>query len=716
MPSRLSRASLLGVGLAVGASLLAAPERASSDTFAKPPTAATATAASPLMMSSNQQCHGLRDLMVDTLVHQMVVGYGYGGYYGYHHGYYPAADMSAPGRAMPKSEAAPAAPTATGAASGGGQPMVSQPGPSHYTKTNTQERGVDEADIVKTDGRHVYTVYNNQLVIAKTWPVAKTDVAARVTFKTIQPQQLYLRGNEVIVQGYATEAANGWNNGRTRVMVVDVTNRSEPRIKRIFDVEGWSTNSRMVGDDLYLVQQSHVQMPQKLTELAQKTMQKIPRADQHTLRPWEVQARLAGTLRNTLMSNITRADIEAGLPKIAVAGSTRRMSCGDLYIPPNNIQMGMTTLARVSVTGSRADLVGAMVAGGQVYASTSALYVAAPHYDWNRYGYANYGTQIHKFALGDAQTRPSYIASGKVEGNILNQFSMSEHNGDLRVATTDWNWTGEQGGNNIFVMRPEGRRLAVIGSIRGLAKGERIYAGRMFGDKGYLVTFRQTDPLFTLDLSNPRNPRVVGELKIPGFSSYIHPMGGDQLLTIGQDATDQGRVTGLHLQIFDVSNPAKPRRTFHEKLSLEGNYSHSVAQHDHHAFMYDPITRTLAFPMTEYKPNGEHFNGLMVYKVDAKRGFQKKGRLDHRALANVWVEQTCRDQKKANPNYAHYYCTPEYKRQAAAQYPVTRSMIVDKYILSLSQIGLEIHELSDLDVAATLSWAAVEKHSATIAN
>jgi uncharacterized secreted protein with C-terminal beta-propeller domain len=125
---------------------------------------------------------------------------------------------------------------------------------------------------------------------------------------------------------------------------------------------------------------------------------------------------------------------------------------------------------------------------------------------------------------------------------------MSEHNGDLRVATTDWSWNGQQGGNHLFVLRPHGTRLDVIGAIRGLAKGERIYAGRMFGDKGYLVTFRQTDPLFTLDLSDPRHPRVAGELKINGFSNYIHPMGNDLLLTIGQDATEQGRVTGLHLR------------------------------------------------------------------------------------------------------------------------------------------------------------------------
>jgi hypothetical protein len=244
-----------------------------------------------------------------------------------------------------------------------------------------------------------------------------------------------------------------------------------------------------------------------------------------------------------------------------------------------------------------------------------------------------------------------------------------------------------------------------------MGKGERIYSGRMVGDKGYLVTFRQTDPLYTLDLRDPTNPRVAGELKINGFSSYIHPIGDDLLLTIGQDADANGRVQGVHLQVFDVSNPRNPTRRFHEKL---GAGSNSQAQYDHKAFMYDAVTGTFAFPISRYD-GGYHVNGLEVYHFDKKRGFKHKGRIDHGALTQLWVEAECQKQRAAAPNQpAHnfYYCNPQYRNQTRSQYPITRSMVVDKYILSLSNIGLEIHELGDLDVAAMLSWAKVQKTAA----
>ena len=694
---------LAGIGITV-ASLFLLPHRAMSET---PPSASPAPATA--VMASSTSCDGLRDVMVDTVVHQMVAGRG-----GYPYPYRQVVSRGRGGRPMPASRgAAPESTAATNESGGrgGGRYEDVADAPSHHTTTNVQERGVDEADIVKTDGRFVYTLHANELVIAKTWPVDKTDVAARVTFKTIQPQELYLRGNEVVVQGYAIKPLDGWNQGRTRVMTIDVTDRTAPKLRRILDVEGRASSSRLVGDDLYLVHNTAVQVPPRLIELAQKTIANIPRADQQSLRPWEVQSRLAQTLRQVLISNVTRADLDGALPRVRSGGTTTQMACADLYIPPNNVQLGVTSLARVSLSDrARIDLVGAMVSGGQVYASTAALYVAAPHYSWTATGGAEYVTQVHKFLLGDERSRPSYAASGMVEGQLLNQFSMSEHNGDLRIATTDWNWQGQQGGNHLFVMRAKGTTLATIGSIKGLAKGERIYSGRMVGDKGYLVTFRQTDPLFTLDLSDPFKPRVVGELKINGFSSYIHPMGDDLLLTIGQDANDQGRVTGVHLQVFDVSNPARPTRKFHEKMATP--YSWSTAQNDHHAFMFDPVTRTLAFPLVE-QGDGSWFNGLAVYTIDPRKGFKRMGKLDHGALADVAFEQACENLRTQNPQHAHHYCSGDHRRQARAQYPVTRSMVVDKYILSLSPIGLEIHELGDLDVAATLSWAKVQKKTAT---
>jgi uncharacterized secreted protein with C-terminal beta-propeller domain len=658
-----------------------------------------------LALTTSHTCEAVRDVMIDTVVHQLISPYGgyYGGYYPYGGGAMPA-DEDVP---MAKSAAPAAAPSA--APQPMAQPMPVAQGPSHYTTTNVHEAGVDEADIVKTDGKFVYTLHNNALVIAKTWPVAKTDVASRFTFKTLQAQQMYLHGDQLIVSGYGADGNTDWPEGHTRVVVLDVSNRSRPSIDRIVDVGGWSSSSRVIGDQLYLVQASAAQIPPKLYETAQKAMASVPRTDMQSLRPWEIQGRMAAMLRTKLVGSVSQADITSALPKVRIGNKLQRMSCDDLYVPRDSTQLGVTTLARISLSSDRTDMVGALVSGGQVYASTAALYIAAPLYAWNNWGVADYATQVHQFSLGDAQTRPAYIASGKVPGNVLNEFSLSEWNGDLRIATTTWNWSGQQQEqkNDLFVLRPFGHELRSIGSIRGFAKGERIYAGRMIGDKGYLVTFKQTDPLFTLDLSDPTNPRIAGELKINGFSSYIHPLGDDQLLTIGQDADDAGRVKGLHLQVFDVKDPAHPRRTFHTKVAAPESYSWSSAQGDHHAFMYDPVTGTIAFPFSQY--SNAAFNGLAVYHLDRKTGFRSLGRIDHGVLADALTASQCARFKRDQPQSAEYYCKPEYLAQMRYGYGIDRSMVIDKYILSISTAGLEVHELADLDFTAALSWEKVEQ-------
>ena len=703
------RSFLLGALAFTAAATLLGP---SSNAQAQAPV--PAVAANPLAMTASKQCDAVRDLVIDTAVHQMVVGYGYGynPYYYYQGG--AIADEAAPaaeGKAAQPSRAPVAAPTNAGAAP---MPVQQAPGggPSHYTKTNTHEKGVDEADLVKTDGKFVYTLRSNELVIAKTWPVDKPDVVARLTFKTMAPTQLFLHGEQLVLQGYATQPrANQYAYGSTRLIVVNAHDREKPRLQHIYDIDGGTLSARIVGDDVYLVQNGSLQMPPKLMEAAQKVMQKVPRSDQMSLRPWEVQARLAANLRKTIYNNLTTADVEAMLPAIYAGNKKTPLACDSLYMPPNNTQLGLTALARISLTNQKTDLVGAMVSGGTVYASTDSLYVASPYYQWNQYGYSSMQTQVHQFALADADSKPRYVASGAVDGQILNEFSMSEFNGDLRIATTDWNWNGQQGGNHLFVMRPRGAKLETIGSLRGLAKGERIFAGRMFGDKGYLVTFRQTDPLFTLDLSDPTKPRVAGELKINGFSNYIHPMGNDLLLTIGQDADDNGRVKGMHLQVFDVKDPANPKRRFHETFASQNSYGYSAAQYDHHAFTYDPVTGTLALPYGEYK-NNQTFQGLIAYRIDPKKGFKSLGRIDHGDLADKMIEQTCRQQKKLNNGNDVYYCNKTNWPNMRSGYPIDRSIVVDKYLMTLGNAGLMIHTLNGLDKVSALSWSKIDNMNA----
>ena len=217
--------------------------------------------------------------------------------------------------------------------------------------------------------------------------------------------------------------------------------------------------------------------------------------------------------------------------------------------------------------------------GEIVYASERHLFVATNQWSNVRGDTVEPSprTLIHEFDITDPR-RAAYRVSGEVRGTVLNQFSMSEYGGHLRVATTEQDPNGRgTGESRVFVLKDNGQTLGTVGDVGGLGRGERIYAVRFIGDVGYVVTFRQVDPLYTLDLSNPSRPRVVGELKILGYSAYLHPIGPDLLLGVGQDATPEGRTRGTQVSVFDVSDPASPR-LLHQRSLGQGQ---SPAEFDH---------------------------------------------------------------------------------------------------------------------------------------
>ena len=244
---------------------------------------------------------------------------------------------------------------------------------------------------------------------------------------------------------------------------------------------------------------------------------------------------------------------------------------------------------------------------------------------------------VHEFDTSDP-ARPVYTASGSVPGHLLNQWSLSAHQGHLRIATTDgqFGFEGEGASESaVYVLRREGTRLVEAGRVSGLGKGERIYAVRYFGDYGFVVTFRQTDPLYTLDLSNPAAPRVAGELKVPGFSAYLHPVGPGLLLGVGQNADEaDGRRLGVQVSLFDVSNLAAPARV--ANLTMEPESSTEV-EHEHRAFLWWPAAKRAVLPYMrahwdEKTQRDAGFFGALALDVDG--GVREAGRLTHIAEGN----------------------------------------------------------------------------------
>jgi hypothetical protein len=233
-------------------------------------------------------------------------------------------------------------------------------------------------------------------------------------------------------------------------------------------------------------------------------------------------------------------------------------------------------------------------------------------------------TAIHRFGIGEAGPAV-YRASGEVPGHLLNQFSMSEHDDRLRVATTD-GWSNSRSGapeSWVRVLEERDGGLVEVGAVGGLGRNEQIKSVRFIGDRGYVVTFRQTDPLYTVDLSDPTAPRVAGELKILGYSAYLHPAGDGLLIGIGQDATEQGRVTGTQVALFDVSDAANPRQI---QKHLVGVGS-STAEQDHHAFLWWDATDLAVIPAQNYD-EGWFFNGAIGFTITPD-GITELGRISH---------------------------------------------------------------------------------------
>jgi uncharacterized secreted protein with C-terminal beta-propeller domain len=271
---------------------------------------------------------------------------------------------------------------------------------------------------------------------------------------------------------------------------------------------------------------------------------------------------------------------------------------------------------------------------------------------------------------------------------------MSEFEGHLRVATTefDWWWGGvdvESDSGSIVTVLADDRRGRLIerGKIDGIAPGERIYACRFMGDKGYLVTFVQVDPLFTLDLSNPADPRVIGELEVPGYSAYLHPMENDHLLAVGMDADEEGRVLGLAISIFDVRDFSNPRLAHRFIVEDEtDSWSWSEALDDHHAFTFH--RGILSIPAYLYG-EGKEFSGLLVMAADSERGLWELGRVDHTDLpADPWGSSPW----------------------------MRRSVYIEEWLYSLSSRGVKVNALfaPDLELAKVPFFDAQPEDDETI--
>lgn len=394
-------------------------------------------------------------------------------------------------------------------------------------------------------------------------------------------------------------------------------------------------------------------------------------------------------------------------------------TCDRVYEPGQFAGLASVNVVTIDLAadGLGGDLDGTSVlsSGSVVYASPDNLYVTTT--EWNDFGFivdangnpldldANSDdvfesypvtTQIHKFDISDPRAA-HYVASGSVEGSVLNQYSLSEYEGNLRIATTSQSWVRGTPDSESFVtvFGEQDGELVQLGQVGDLGRGERIFAVRYLGDIAAVVTFRQTDPLYTIDLADPTDPQVLGELKILGYSAYLHPVGENLLLGVGQDATAQGRTLGTQVSLFDISDLTDPTRL--DTWTIPD--STSAVEWDARAFLYWPAEGLAVIPVNSYGDDGPPSSvyGLRV----SPTAISEVGKVSHvidpvRRCQEyrTWTEGA-RDQAETRIE-----CWTEYDYRAQ----IERAVVVGDVLYTLSDYGIAGSNLADLGGTSVLEW------------
>ncbi len=537
-----------------------------------------------------------------------------------------------------------------------------------FSGTNVQEVGVDEADIVKTDGRRIFVVARDQLIVVD---AATATVTGSVDLAPGWAPELFIDGDRVLVvntsdsYGYpvplgqpaviedAVEPGlvdpelaepelaepelsdpdriapiDPWQGPTTVVQTVDVS--STPTIVETLRVDGDHVSSRSVDGVARIVVRSNPQW--RFPFVYPQSPAGEQRAEEANR-----EAVLASTLQDWI-PGYQRFDGDGTGSSPVDSGLL--VPCDRVEAPTTFAGFGMLSVLTVPVGGplDPSTTTSVLAPGDIVYASPTSLYVATTTWldpviaenadDWEK-AWEQRRVSIHRFDITDPGGA-RYEASGSVPGEIRDQFSLSEYDGVLRVVTTSgtpWDETSE---SFVRTLRQAGDELVEIGAVGDIGKGEAVQSVRFAGPVGYVVTFRQVDPFYVVDLSDPADPRVVGELKIPGFSSYLHPLGDGLVLGVGSDATDQGRVTGAKVSLFDVSDPASPT----ELATWTAPDGWNDIGWDHRSFLWWAPENLAVIPVQVYR---ENWAGAVVLKVtgigDEADGsgpsLVEVGRIDH---------------------------------------------------------------------------------------
>lgn len=504
---------------------------------------------------------------------------------------------------------------------------------SDFSTTNVQVEGVDEADIIKTDGKYLYHLLKNELVISEVSPADSMKVVSRVSYKDFDASELYIDDDMIVVIGSYYKANDNkkpryyYGETYTKVIVYDAKDKTNIKVAKEVEVSGTYNSSRKIDNSLYLVANKNIGsymfddenyeiMPLYRDSSFGKEMKEISCEDIFYFPEFECSRYMM-----TVGIDLGHLSREANI-------STYLGNSESIYASEDNMYVTFTSYE--SVNGEKEE----------EEAKLRRIFV-----DSDR----KQNTSIYRFKLEDGMM--SCKATGKVPGAILNQFSMDESNGYFRIATTIGSVTGvgeNASKNNMYVLNMD---LVQVGEIEDIAPGEKIYSVRYMGNRAYMVTFRKVDPLFVIDLSNPENPTILGKLKIPGYSDYLHAYDENHIIGFGKDAAvvnnengswgwaDEDNTAayyqGMKIAMFDVTDPENPIEMWKEEIGDRGTESELL--YNHKALLFSKDKNLLAFPIKVCEVNEKNakawtygdmtFVGAYVYELTLEDGFILKAKL-----------------------------------------------------------------------------------------
>jgi uncharacterized secreted protein with C-terminal beta-propeller domain len=558
-----------------------------------------------------------------------------------------------------------------------------------YSTTNIQVEGVDEPDTVKTDGTYLYVLANQTIFIILANPADDAVILSKISFKDdVYINNFFINDDYLIVFGGSysypiyyeriIEDSNEtkeeiiedrpWDVSTSVIRVYDISNKNNPTIKKDIEIDGNYFDSRMIGNNVYVISTEYT---------------------------YDIY-RIDGS--NGVLS----------VPEMKIDNNVSKIPYDDIYyVDVPELVDTMTHVIAINLKTMDVDEKSFLIGISQtMYVSLENIYLVYTKYDYNIrpltggiFESNDETTMIHKISIGNGEIE--YRTKGEVPGHILNQFSMDEYNGYFRIATTiGYSWDANNPSkNNVYILDENLNRVSQIVNI---APGEQIYSARFLGEKAYIVTFKNIDPFFTIDLSDANNPQILGYLKIPGFSTYLHPYDENHIIGIGKDAVASDNPNfawyqGLKLALFDVSDFDNPKEI--DNVIIGDRGTDSSALNDHKAFLFDKEKELLVIPLSLYEISDEvkeqydeeppntygdfTYQGAYIYKLNLD-GFEYQGRITHMS-----------EEEKQNSEYWwSWYYSSSY---------ITRTLYIGNIIYTISNSMVKMNNLDDLSEVNSLN-------------